>query len=163
MNETTALADYIMPDTHNFESWNFTAAPGRRSQYIKLLPPALAGCRPRHSPNGGRAACLNGSILQQCGSKTAPSARLRRRAIITDPAGQYFSTNEPGGRFLLSARPAANIAFMGRRRSRRQIRKIFQTPASGRILPAIQHTLKADGSVAWRLSTRAWRPVLRRG
>ncbi|SQJ23289.1 tetrathionate reductase subunit A [Salmonella enterica subsp. enterica] len=21
MNETTALADYIVPDTHNFESW----------------------------------------------------------------------------------------------------------------------------------------------
>ena len=25
MNETTALADYIVPDTHNFESWGFSA------------------------------------------------------------------------------------------------------------------------------------------
>lgn len=24
MNETTALADYIVPDTHNFESWGFS-------------------------------------------------------------------------------------------------------------------------------------------
>ncbi|KAB0193623.1 tetrathionate reductase subunit TtrA, partial [Escherichia coli] len=28
MNETTALADYIVPDTHNFESWGFTAPWG---------------------------------------------------------------------------------------------------------------------------------------
>lgn len=60
----------------------------------------LAGCRPRHSPHGGRATCLNGSILY-CGSKTAPSARLRRPGDNRS-AGQYFST-EPGGR-LLSAR-----------------------------------------------------------
>lgn len=26
MNETTALADYIVPDTHNFESWGFSGA-----------------------------------------------------------------------------------------------------------------------------------------
>ena len=25
INETTALADYIIPDTHNFESWGFSA------------------------------------------------------------------------------------------------------------------------------------------
>ncbi len=25
MNEITALADYIVPDTHNFESWGFSA------------------------------------------------------------------------------------------------------------------------------------------
>ncbi len=26
MNETTALTDYIVPDTHNFESWGFSTA-----------------------------------------------------------------------------------------------------------------------------------------
>ena len=28
INETTALADYIIPDTHNFESWGFSAPWG---------------------------------------------------------------------------------------------------------------------------------------
>lgn len=38
MNETTALADYIVPDTHNFESWGFTAPWGGVAS--KPLPPA---------------------------------------------------------------------------------------------------------------------------
>ncbi len=63
MNETTALADYIIPDTHNFESWGFSAPWGSGKQNVCALASRLL----YDGQNCARRSGVDGSILYCCG------------------------------------------------------------------------------------------------
>lgn len=63
MNETTALADYIVPDTHNFESWG-------------LVHHGLA-CRSKPAQHVGR---LLSHVLRK--QRTASQFRWRVSALL---------------------------------------------------------------------------------
>ncbi|EBC1249371.1 tetrathionate reductase subunit TtrA, partial [Salmonella enterica] len=144
MNETTALADYIVPDTHNFESWGFTAPwGGVASKATTARWPVVAPATRRTvdgQPVSMEAFCI------------AVAKRLHLPGFgdraITDPQGNTFPLNRAEDFYL---RVAANIAFMGKTPVALANQEDISLTGVSRILPAIQHTLKADevGRVAF--------------
>jgi tetrathionate reductase subunit A len=81
MNETTALADYIVPDTHNFESWGFSAPwgawrvkPQRRAGLLSLPRPSKRYRVTRYPWNPSVLRWLNG-----CSCRDLARKRYRMR------------------------------------------------------------------------------------
>ncbi|WP_176265146.1 hypothetical protein, partial [Salmonella enterica] len=88
-NETTALADYIVPDTHNFESWGFTAPWGG------VASKATTARWPVVTPATRRTA--DGQPVSMEAFCIAVAKRLRLPGFgdqaITDPQGNTFPLN----------------------------------------------------------------------
>jgi tetrathionate reductase subunit A len=85
MNETTALADYIVPDTHNFESWGFSAPwAGVASKATTARWPVV---RPATSLTAdGQPASMESSVSQwqsALGYLDSATMRLPIRKVIT--------------------------------------------------------------------------------
>ncbi|EAC2141350.1 tetrathionate reductase subunit TtrA [Salmonella enterica subsp. enterica] len=144
MNETTALADYIVPDTHNFESWGFTAPwGGVASKATTARWPVVAPAT--HRTADGQPVSMEAFCIAVAKRLHLPGFGDR---AITDPQGNAFPLNRAEDFYL---RVAANIAFMGKTPVAPANQEDISLTGVSRILPAIQHTLKADevGRVAF--------------
>ncbi|EHP8768726.1 tetrathionate reductase subunit TtrA, partial [Salmonella enterica subsp. enterica serovar Infantis] len=144
MNETTALADYIVPDTHNFESWGFTAPwGGVASKATTARWPVVAPTT--HRTADGQPVSMEAFCIAVAKRLHLPGFGDR---AITDPQGNTFPLNRAEDFYL---RVAANIAFMGKTPVALANQEDISLTGVSRILPAIQHTLKADevGRVAF--------------
>lgn len=137
MNETTALADYIVPDTHNFESWGFSApwagvASKATTARWPIVPPAT------HRAADGQPVSMESFCI-------AVAKRLHLPGFgdnaMTDTQGNNYPLNRAEDYYL---RVAANIAFMGKSPVAEANQEDVTLTGVTRILPVIEQTLKAD-------------------
>ena len=137
MNETTALADYIVPDTHNFESWGFSAPwAGVASKATTARWPVV------------RAATSTTANGQPASMESFCIAVAKRIGLpgfgdnaITDPQGNRYPLNRAEDYYL---RLAANIAFMGKAPVAEAQPEDIALTGVQRIVPVMTQTLKAD-------------------
>ncbi|WP_308562854.1 tetrathionate reductase subunit TtrA [uncultured Klebsiella sp.] len=137
MNETTALADYIVPDTHNFESWGFSApwagvASKATTARWPIVPPATA------KTADGQPVSMESFCIAVAKRLNLPGFGEN---AITDTQGNHYPLNRVEDYYL---RIAANIAFMGKAPVAEAIAEDLTLTGVKRILPAINQTLKAD-------------------
>ena len=136
MNETTALADYIVPDTHNFESWGFSAPWGGVASKTStarwpVVEPATARTA-QGEPISMEAFCIAVAKRMQLpgfGDKAIP-----------DADGVLHDLNRAEDYYL---RVAANIAFAGQKPLPAAVDQDVTLSGVERIFPAIRQTLKA--------------------
>lgn len=136
MNETTALADYIVPDTHNFESWGFASTwAGVPTKTTTARWPVV---------ESANAKTVNGEVV---GMETFIIAVAKAMALpgfgdkaISDKAGILYPLNRPEDFYL---RAAANVAFDGEPVNEATAEDMVLTGVS-RIFPTLKETLKKD-------------------
>lgn len=137
MNETTALADYIVPDTHNFESWGFSAPwAGVASKATTARWPVVAAATRRTAdgqPVSMEAFCI--AVAKRLGLPGFGDN------AITDPQGNRYPLNRAEDYYL---RLAANIAFMGKAPVAEASPEDHTLTGVQRLLPVMAQTLKAD-------------------
>ncbi|MGO3182135.1 MAG: NrfD/PsrC family molybdoenzyme membrane anchor subunit [Aequorivita sp.] len=136
MNETTALADYVVPDTHNFESWGFT------SPWAGVPVKANTARWPIIEPKvdktkDGQPISLESFLVGISESLSLPGFGEN---AIPDSDGNLHPLKRAEDYYL---RAAANIAFAGKPVKEAEEEDIVLTGVS-RIMPKIESTLKAD-------------------
>lgn len=137
MNETTALADYIVPDTHNFESWGFSAPwAGVASKATTARWPVVASATSK--TEDGQPASMESFCIAVAKRIGLPGFGDN---AITDPQGNHYPLNRAEDYYL---RVAANIAFMGKAPVAEVTPDDISLTGVTRILPVITQTLKAD-------------------
>lgn len=137
MNETTALADYIVPDTHNFESWGFSAPwAGVASKATTSRWPVVAPATSK--TEDGQPASMESFCIAVAKRIGLPGFGDN---AITDPQGNHYPLNRAEDYYL---RVAANIAFMGKAPVAEATPDDISLTGVTRILPVITQTLKAD-------------------
>ncbi|WP_045442241.1 tetrathionate reductase subunit TtrA [Citrobacter sp. S-77] len=137
MNETTALADYIVPDTHNFESWGFSAPwAGVASKATTARWPVVAPATSK--TEDGQPASMESFCIAVAKRIGLPGFGDN---AITDPQGNHYPLNRAEDYYL---RVAANIAFMGKAPVAEATPDDISLTGVTRILPVITQTLKAD-------------------
>lgn len=137
MNETTALADYIVPDTHNFESWGFSVPwAGVASKTTTARWPVVTPATSRTAqgdPVSMEAFCI------------AVAKRMQLPGFgenaIADNDGVTWALNRAEDYYL---RVAANIAFTGQAPLPAATDQDVALSGVDRIFPAIKQSLKAD-------------------
>lgn len=137
MNETTALADYIVPDTHNFESWGFSAPwAGVASKATTARWPIVTAAT---------ATTADGQPVSMEAFCIAVAKQLNLPGFgdnaISDSAGNHYPLNRAEDYYL---RVAANIAFMGKAPVAEAVTEDIELTGVRRIMPVIQQTLKAE-------------------
>ena len=137
MNETTALADYIVPDTHNFESWGFSAPwAGVASKATTARWPVV---RPATSLTAdGQSASMESFCIAVAKRIGLPGFGDN---AITDPQGNHYPLNRAEDYYL---RLAANIAFMGKAPVAEAQPEDIALTGVQRIMPVMTQTLKPD-------------------
>lgn len=136
MNETTAMADYVIPDTHNFESWGFTAAwAGVPFKTSTARWPVVEPKVERDSR--GREICMESFIIEV--SKKLGLPGFGERAI-PDFEGNHHPLNHPEDYYL---RAAANMAFDGEPVAE-ATRKELELTGVNRIKSKIEAVLKPE-------------------
>lgn len=137
MNETTALADYIVPDTHNFESWGFSAPwAGVASKASTARWPIVESINERTAdgqPVSMETFCI--TVAKKIGLPGFGDN------AIEDNDGNHYPLNCAEDYYL---RMAANIAFMGEKPAPPASEQEIRLAGVDRILPAIKRTLKAE-------------------
>lgn len=137
MNETTALADYLVPDTHNFESCGFSApwagvASKASTARWPIVTPATARTADGQ-PIGMEAFCI------------AVAKRLDLPGF-----GENALSDTQGNRYPLHCaedyylRVAANIAFAGKAPVAAATQQDIQLCGVDRIMPLLRQTLRTD-------------------
>ncbi|OOF83168.1 tetrathionate reductase subunit A [Rodentibacter ratti] len=137
MNETTALADYIVPDTHNFESWGFTTPwAGVPSKTSTARWPVV------HSPNkkteNGETICMENFIIAI--AKTMELPGFGENAI-SDNEGNQYPLNRTEDFFL---RAAANVAYDGKQPVNDASKEDLLLTGVDRLMPLFEQTLKQE-------------------
>ena len=137
MNETTALADYIVPDTHNFESWGFSAPwAGVASKATTARWPIVTAAT---------ATTADGQPVSMEAFCIAVAKQLHLPGFgdnaISDSAGNHYPLNRAEDYYL---RVAANIAFMGKAPVAEAVTEDIELTGVRRIMPVIEQTLKAE-------------------
>ncbi|MGL5455949.1 MAG: tetrathionate reductase subunit TtrA [Enterobacterales bacterium] len=137
MNETTALADYIVPDTHNFESWGFSAPwAGVASKATTARWPIV---------DSATATTADGQPVSMEAFCIAVAKKLHLPGFgdnaISDSEGNRYPLNRAEDYYL---RVAANIAFMGKAPVAEAVAEDIDLTGVSRIMPVIQQTLKAE-------------------
>lgn len=137
MNETTALADYIVPDTHNFESWGFSAPwAGVASKATTARWPVVRSATSLTAD--GQPASMESFCI-------AVAKRIGLHGFgdnaITDPQGNHYPLNRAEDYYL---RLAANIAFMGKAPVAEAQPEDIALTGVQRIMPVMTQTLKTD-------------------
>lgn len=137
MNETTALADYIVPDTHNFESWGFSAPwAGVASKATTARWPIV---------DSATATTADGQPVSMESFCIAVAKQLNLPGFgdkaISDSEGNHYPLNCAEDYYL---RIAANIAFMGKAPVAEAVAEDIDLTGVSRIMPAIQRTLKTE-------------------
>ncbi|MGP2750595.1 molybdopterin dinucleotide binding domain-containing protein, partial [Serratia marcescens] len=144
INETTALADYIVPDTHNFESWGFSAPWGGVASKATtarwpIVTPATAKTA-QGQPISMEAFCI-------AVAKRLALPGFGDRAI-GDGRGGLLPLNCAEDYYL---RAAANVAFAGKAPVPAVREEELALSGVDRLLPQLAQTLRADeiGRVAF--------------
>lgn len=137
MNETTALADYIVPDTHNFESWGFSAPwAGVASKATTARWPIVTAAT---------ATTADGQPVSMEAFCIAVAKQLHLPGFgdnaISDSAGNHYPLNRAEDYYL---RVAANIAFMGKAPVAEAVTEDIELTGVRRIMPVIEQTLKTE-------------------
>lgn len=136
MNETTALADYVVPDLHNYESWGFsTAWAGVPHKMTTVRWPVVDSIVEKTSE--GNPISLEGFIID-----VAKKIGLGGYGenIIADAGGKLHPLNTPEDYYL---RAGANVAFAGKEVPKISEEELLQTGVF-RIKPLIDKVLKED-------------------
>ncbi len=137
MNETTALADYIVPDTHNFESWGFSAPwAGVASKATTARWPVVASATSKTAE--GQPASMESFCIAVAKRIGLPGFGDN---AISDPQGNQYPLNRAEDYYL---RIAANIAFMGKAPVAQATAEDIALTGVQRIMPELKQTLKAD-------------------
>lgn len=143
MNETTALADYIVPDTHNFESWGFsTPWAGVPTKTSTARWPVV------QSPNAktaeGETICMENFIIALAKAMQLPG--FGENAIF-DKQKNGYPLNRSEDYFL---RAAANIAYDGKEPVPDASEEDLLLTGVQRLMPHFEQTLKPEeiGKVA---------------
>ncbi|KTE90924.1 dehydrogenase [Desulfitobacterium hafniense] len=106
MAETTALADYIIPDTTPYESWGLANNEGNTSEKVTTLRwPVVEPLTAKLSDN--RHACYENYIIDVAKAIGLPGFGEK---AIKDTDGNTYALNTPEDYFL---RGVANVAFDG--------------------------------------------------
>lgn len=137
INETTALADYIIPDTHNFESWGFSAPWGGVASKATtarwpIVTPATAKTA-QGQPISMEAFCI-------AVAKRLALPGFGDRAI-GDGQGGLLPLNRAEDYYL---RAAANVAFAGKAAVPAARAEELALCGVDRLLPQLAQTLRAD-------------------
>lgn len=104
INETTALADYIIPDTHNFESWGFSSPwAGVPMKANTARWPVVTS--PNAKTTDGQTISMETFIIALAKTMNLPGFG---ESAISDMDGNHYALHRPEDFFL---RAAANIAF----------------------------------------------------
>lgn len=137
INETTALADYIVPDTHNFESWGFTAPwAGVASKASTARWPVVMAdtdLNAEGQPVAMESFCI--AVAKKLGLGGFGDN------AIEDIDGNKYPLNCAEDYYL---RIAANIAFTGDNPAPAASKQEIMLSGVDRIMPALQRTLKAE-------------------
>ena len=137
MNETTALADYIVPDTHNFESCGFSAPwAGVASKATTARWPVVRSATSLTAD--GQPASMESFCIAVAKRIGLPGFGDN---AITDPQGNHYPLNRAEDYYL---RLAANIAFMGKAPVAEAQPEDIALTGVQRIMPVMTQTLKTD-------------------
>lgn len=134
MNETTALADYIVPDTHNFESWGFSAPWGGVASKTStarwpVVDPATA------KTAGGEPVSMEAFCIAVAKRMQLPGFGDH---AIPDVQGKMHPLHRAEDYYL---RVAANIAFAGQKPLPAANEQDMALSGVDRIFPTITQTL----------------------
>lgn len=137
MNETTALADYIVPDTHNFESWGFsTPWAGVPTKTSTARWPVI------QSENGktanGDTICMETFIIAVAKAMNLPGFGDN---AIADKQQNTYPLHCTEDFFL---RAAANIAYDGNAPVSDATAEDLLLTGVQRLIPKLQETLKPE-------------------
>ncbi|TDQ57961.1 tetrathionate reductase alpha subunit precursor [Mesocricetibacter intestinalis] len=137
MNETSALADYIVPDTHNFESWGFSTPWGGVPTRASTARWPLV-----ESPNAksaeGHTLNMENFIIALAKAMNLPGFGAD---AIRDSEGNSYSLDCAEDFFL---RAAANIAYAGEKPVADANPRDLLLTGAARLIPQLERTLKAE-------------------
>ncbi|MGC6342323.1 tetrathionate reductase subunit A [Bisgaard Taxon 45] len=137
MNETTALADYIVPDTHNFESWGFsTPWAGVPTKTSTARWPIIQSKNAKTA--SGETICMENFIIAIAKAMDLPGFGEH---AITDKQKNSYPLNCTEDYFL---RAAANIAYDGKTPVNDATEEDLLLTGVQRLMPKLQQTLKAE-------------------
>lgn len=137
MNETTALADYIVPDTHNFESWGFSA-PWSGVQ-VKASTARWPIVEPRVAKTSeGQPISMETFCIAVAKVLNLPGFG---DDAIEDMEGHFYPINSAEDYYL---RVAANMAFIGKKPVSIATNEDILLSGVDAILPKIKSTLKKE-------------------
>ncbi|ELI8043395.1 TPA: tetrathionate reductase subunit TtrA [Yersinia enterocolitica] len=137
MNETTALADYIVPDTHNFESWGFSAP------WAGVLVKASTARWPVVEPRTARTAQGEPVAMESFLIAVAKAMKLPGFGAnaMQDSEGNSLSLDRAEDYYL---RAAANIAYGGEKPLPAAVDDELRLTGVDRLWPALQRSLYQD-------------------
>ncbi|MGQ0286118.1 tetrathionate reductase subunit A [Pasteurellaceae bacterium 22721_9_1] len=137
MNETTAMADYIVPDTHNFESWGFsTPWAGVPTKTSTARWPVVESINGKTAD--GETICMESFIIAI--AKAMNLAGFGDNAI-TDKQKNYYPLNRSADFFL---RAAANIAYDGKEPVNDALPEDLLLTGVQRLMPQFEQILKPE-------------------
>lgn len=137
MNETTALADYIVPDTHNFESWGFsTPWAGVPTRTSTARWPIVSS--PNAKTADGETICMENFIIAIAKEMKLPG--FGENAIL-DKQKNAYPLNRSEDYFL---RAAANVAYDGKQPVSEATEQDLLLTGVRRLLPELEQTLKSE-------------------
>ncbi len=137
MNETTALADYIVPDTHTFESWGFSTpwagTPTKTSTARwPVLEPAVA------KTASGEAVSMESFIIAVAKKMGLPGFGDN---AITDNEKHTYGLHSAEDFFL---RAAANVAFDGKEPVADATERDCVLTGVTRLMPTLKRVLREE-------------------
>ncbi|MFZ7317192.1 molybdopterin-dependent oxidoreductase, partial [Avibacterium avium] len=137
MNETTAFADYIVPDTHNFESWGFsTPWAGVPTKTSTARWPVIQSANVKNAQ--GETVCMESFIIQIAKAMGLPGFGEN---AISDTQQKTYPLNCSEDFFL---RAAVNIAFDGKEPVKDASAEDRLLSGVERIMPLLNKVLKDD-------------------
>ena len=137
MNETTALADYIVPDTHNFESWGFASTwAGVPTKATTARWPVVDSANVKTA--GGEVVGMESFVIALAKEMALPGFGDN---AISDKDGNLHPLNHPEDFYL---RAAANVAFDGKQPVNDASAEDMVLTGVSRIFPKLKQTLKTD-------------------
>lgn len=137
MNETTALADYIVPDTHTFESWGFSQPwAGAPTKTSTARWPVVVS--PNAKTAEGDVVCMEAFIIAISKAMGLPGFGDN---AIQDNEKKPYGLHRAEDYFL---RAAANVAFDGKEPVGDATERDRLLTGVERIMPALEKTLRPE-------------------
>jgi tetrathionate reductase subunit A len=136
INETSTLADYIVPDTHNFESWGFTAPWSGVMVRASTARWPVVPSRTAKTADGQPVA-LESFVIALSKAMGLPGFG---DGALQDLQGNRFGLHNAEDYYL---RAAANVAFAGEALPEATESELRLTGVD-RLQPALDSVLKAD-------------------
>ncbi|WP_272521207.1 tetrathionate reductase subunit TtrA [Providencia sp. PROV202] len=137
MNETTALADYIVPDTHNFESWGFSAPWSGVQVKASTARWPIVESRTAKTADG-QPVSMESFCIAVAKELNLPGFGDN---VIADMDGNMYPLNTAEDYYL---RVAANMAWLGEKPVPEAATEDITISGVERIMPQITRTLKPE-------------------